>query len=104
MELTSELKTFFTEAAGELKGYAQRFFQAQVVQLLGKGGQRCAEEELKWNRGTIRKGMHELESGIRCEDAFSARGRKPAEAHLPNLLEDIKELSKNNFVLLQLNS
>ena len=34
------------------------------------GGQRRAEEELGWNRGTIRKGMHELESGIRCEDAM----------------------------------
>jgi hypothetical protein len=92
MELTSELKTFFTEAARKLKGYACRFFQAQVVQLLGKGGQRCAEEELEWNRGTIRKGMHELEGGIRCEDAFSARGRKAAEEHLPNLLQDIKEI------------
>ena len=92
MELTSELKTFFTEAASKLKGYARRFFQAQVVKLLGKGGQRRAEKELEWNRGTIRKGMHELESGIRCEDAFSARGRKPAEEHLPNLLEDIKAI------------
>ncbi len=92
MELTSELKTFFTEAASKLKGYARRFFQAQVVKLLGKGGQRRAEKELEWNRGTIRKGMHELEGGIRCEDAFSARGRKPAEEHLPNLLEDIKEI------------
>jgi hypothetical protein len=92
MELTSELKTFFTEAASKLKGYARRFFQAQVVKLLGKGGQRRAEKELAWNRGTIRKGMHELESGIRCEDAFSARGRKAAEEHLPNLLEDIKDI------------
>ena len=92
MELTSELKTFFTEAASKLAGHTSRLFQAQVVRLLGKGGQRRAEEELEWNRGTIRKGMHELESGIRCEDAFSARGRKPAEAHLPNLLEDLKEV------------
>jgi len=92
MELASELKTFFIEAASKLAGHTSRLFQAQVVRLLGKGGQRRAEEELEWNRGTIRKGMHELESGIRCEDAFSARGRKPAEAHLPNLLEDLKEV------------
>jgi len=92
MELASELKTFFIEAASKLTGHTSRLFQAQVVRLLGKGGQRRAEEELGWNRGTIRKGMHELESGIRCEDAFSARGRKPAEAHLPNLLEDLKEV------------
>lgn len=92
MELTSELKTFFTEAANELQGRARRFFQAQVVKLLGKGVQRRAAEELEWNRGTIRKGMHELASGIRCEDDFSARGRKPTEVHLPNLLQDIKAI------------
>jgi hypothetical protein len=92
MELTRELKTLFIETASKLKGHACRFFKAQVVKLLGKGGQRRAEEELGWNRGTIRKGMHELASGIRCEDAFSARGRKPAEKHLPNLLADIKDI------------
>ena len=75
MELTRELKTLFTETANKLKGHARRFFKAQVAKLLGKGGQRRAEEELGWNRGTIRKGKHELESGIRCEDTLSARGR-----------------------------
>ena len=38
----------------------------------------------------MRKGIRELESGIECVDASSARGRKRAEYHLPNLLEDIK--------------
>jgi hypothetical protein len=38
---------------------------------------------------TIRKGTHELESGLRCVDNFAARGRKRAEDHLPNLLTDI---------------
>jgi hypothetical protein len=66
---------------------------AQVVKLLGKGGQRRAERELNWNRGTMRKGRHELESGLACLDAFSARGRKRAEEHLPNLLEDIKAIA-----------
>src|SRR5205085_7206553 len=56
---------------------------------LGPGGQRRAERELGWNRETIRKGLHELESGITCLDNFTARGRKPVEAHLPNLLTDI---------------
>ena len=42
-----------------------------------------------WNRGTIRKGQHELEHGIVCIDAFSLRGRKRSEEHLPNLLSDI---------------
>ena len=33
--------------------------------------------------------MHELEGGIVCIDAFSSRGRKRSEEHLPNLLSDI---------------
>lgn len=93
MALTDELKALFRDIANKLKGHERRTFMAQVVKLLGKGGQRCAERELNWNRGTIRKGMHELESGFACEDAFSARGRKRAEEHLPNLLEDIKAIA-----------
>lgn len=92
MELTDELKLLFIETAQMLKGSDRRIFMARVVKRLGKGGQRRAERELGWNRRTIRKGMHELDSGIRCVDAFSARGRKRAEEHLPHLLEDIKAI------------
>lgn len=62
---------------------------ARTVKELGPGGQRRAERELGWNRETIRKGTHELESGLICLDNFAARGRKKVEAHLPNLLTDI---------------
>jgi len=92
MELTDELKLLFIETAQMLKGSDRRIFMARVVKRLGKGGQRRAERELGWNRRTIRKGMHELDSGFRCADAFSARGRKRAEEHLPNLLEDIEAI------------
>ena len=52
-----------------------------------------AEQELGWNRGTIRKGLHELASGVECiAGRRGATGRKPAEAHLPNLLSDIRDL------------
>jgi hypothetical protein len=65
---------------------------ARVVKLLGKGGQSQAKRELGWDRDTIRKGLHELESGIRCIDNYGARGRKRAEEHLPNLLKDIQDI------------
>ena len=67
-------------------------FMARTVQALGQGGQRRAERELGWNRVTIRKGMHEVESGIVCVDAFSRRGRKRSEEHLPNLLIDLQAI------------
>lgn len=92
MELTDSLKTLFMETAKTLKGSDRRLFMARTVKNLDPGGQRRAERDLGWNRITIRKGMHELESGFICLDAFSARGRKRAEFHLPHLLNDIREL------------
>lgn len=90
--LTDSLKKLLIETAFQLKGAAKRKFMAQTVRGLGLGGQRLAQSELGWNRDTIRKGMRELESGIICVDNMSAKGRYKAEEHLPNLLEDIKNI------------
>ncbi len=92
MHLSDSLKTLFRETAETLKGHARRGFLAQTVKELGPGGQRRAERELGWNRETIRKGLHELDSGLICVDNFAARGRKRAEEHLPNLLIDIASI------------
>lgn len=89
MELTEEVKELLVKTAKELKGSACRLFMARTVRALGKGGQRRAEQELGWNRERIRKGEHELKSGLVCADAFNQRGRKRSEEHLPNLLKDI---------------
>jgi hypothetical protein len=95
MKLTKTRKTWLIETAQALRGSEKRMFMARTVKELGKGGQRLAERELGWNRGTIRKGTHEVESGIALEDKFSARGRKRAEVHLPNLLNDIRDIVDN---------
>lgn len=92
IELTDEVKGIYVETAKQLQSSERRLFMARIVKVLGEGGQRYAERELKWDRTTIRKGMHELEGGIRCLDNFSARGRKRAEAHLPNLLGDMRTI------------
>jgi len=89
MDLTDSLKALFIETAHTLKGSARRLFMARNVKELGPGGQRRAERELGWNRETIRKATHELETGLICLDNFAARGRKPVEEYLPNLLSDI---------------
>jgi hypothetical protein len=92
MELTDILRQYALTTAASLHGSDRRLFMARTVQLLGSGGQRLAEQQLGWNRVTIRKGLHELTSGIRCLDAFGLRGRKRSEQHLPTLLDDIKAL------------
>ena len=92
MELTEAVKDLLVQTAKALKGSARRLFMARTVQALGEGGKLLAERELGWNRGTIRKGMHELERGIVCLDGFRLRGRKRSEDHLPHLLHDITAL------------
>jgi len=85
-------KELYRKVASELKGGDRRMFMGHIVNMLGRGGQQYAEQELGWNRRTIRKGQREIERGERQIDDFAARGRKLAEEHLPNLLEDIEEI------------
>jgi hypothetical protein len=92
MELTAQVQEYLQGTADSLCGADRRLFMARTVRTLGPDGQRRAERELGWNRVTIRKGMHELSSGIRCVDAFCLRGRQRAEERLPNLLTDIKAI------------
>ena len=81
------------DAAKVLKASQKRLFMAKTVRAIGRGGQRWAEEHLGWCRDTIRKGTHELDSGLTCVDAFHCRRRKPAEEHLPRLLDDIRAIA-----------
>ena len=94
MELSKDWKKIIIETGQELKGYARRIFQAKIVKVLGKGGQRKAEKELGWNRGTIRKGQAEMKGNFAYLDNFRLRGRKAAEYHLPNLLKDIEAIAE----------
>ena len=87
-----ELIPVLIDAAKALKGSQRRLFMAKTVKAMGRGGQRWALEHLGWCRDTVRKGMHELETGMTCVDAFSCRRRKPAEEHLPRLLDDIRDI------------
>jgi hypothetical protein len=92
LHLTEAVKRHFLDTAQALKGSERRQFMARTVLLLGYGGQRRAERELGWNRNTLVKGMHEVQTGIACVDAFSLRGRRRAEDHLPRLLDDLKAI------------
>ena len=92
MDLTDSIKTLLITTAKALKGSARRLFMARTVKELGPGGQLRAARELGWGRMMIRKGMHELDSGVECIDAVRLRGRKRAEDHLPTLLADIQAI------------
>ncbi len=88
-----EMIPVLIDAAKALKGGRKRIFMAKTVGAMGRGGQRRAQEHLGWCRETIRKRTHELRSGMTCVDAFHCRRRKPAEEHLPRLLDDIRSIA-----------
>jgi hypothetical protein len=92
MRPSPEMIPILIDAAKALKDSQRRLFMAKTVKAMGRGGQVWAEAHLRWNRETIRKGMHELRTGMTCLDAFHCRRRKPAEEHLPRLLEDIRAI------------
>jgi len=93
-QMNDGVRNVIQDAVENASGHLRRRLMAMTVNALGKGGQRMAEQELGWNRGTIRKGIIELQSGIRCVDNFSGRGRNASEENLPNLLEDITVIVK----------
>jgi hypothetical protein len=92
VELPDELKDFFNKTQAALKGDKRRLFMARATALFGNGGHMRAERELGWDRGIIRKGTKELQSGISCIDNFSGRGRHSVEKYLPNLLQDLRDI------------
>jgi hypothetical protein len=76
-------------------GPDRRRYMADTIGSLGLG-QRQAQLLFGWGRDTIRKAQHERRSGIACADATCRRGRKPAEFHLPRLLDDITEVVRDH--------
>ena len=93
MRPSPEMIPVLVDTAKALKGGQRRLFMAKTVAAMGRGGQLWAEAHLGWNRETIRKGTHELRTGMTCVDAFHCRRRKPAEEHLPALLDDIRSIA-----------
>jgi len=92
MTITDEMRGLVVRTAKAMGlGAKRRRYMADAIKSLGLG-QREAQMLFGWGRDTIRKALHEHRSGITCCDAFSQRGRKPAEQRLPRLLEDIRDL------------
>jgi hypothetical protein len=92
MQLTDEFKGTLNETQATLHGYARRHYLAQIVETVFEGKPSHAERELGWNRVTLRKALQELHGAFCYIDHYQQRGRKKSEAHLPNLLTDIRAI------------
>src|SRR5512137_271168 len=94
LKVTAELSAVWKQTLAQLSGAARRMFMASVVKGLGRGGARQAQIQLGWDRTTLRKGLHELNSGIVCVDAVSRRGRKPRRFCLYSVEADLRGVAK----------
>lgn len=92
MKLTNQIVSVIKNAAKKLTGPKRRLFMANATQELLNGSPRKAERELGWGRGTVEKGLKELDTGLTCIDNYKARGNKKTEEKLPNLEKDIQEI------------
>src|ERR1700736_1096539 len=91
MELSSDVCAFIRETAEVFSGPQHRRYIARTLERFALS-QRRAQRLFGWGRVTIRKARPEAPTGITCLDATSRRGRKPAEFHLPRLLDDIRAI------------
>jgi transposase len=97
MSLTPEMCFFIRQTARSFPtGAPRRRYMAQTVETFHLS-QRQAQQQFGWARATLRKALQESRTGITCLDAFQLRGRKPAEFHLPRLLDDIKDIVKDHL-------
>src|SRR2546430_10765236 len=95
MDLSPQTCTFVRETVDAFSGAERRRYMARAVEQFGLS-QRQAQRCFGWGRDTLRKAQHEARSGITCHDATSCRGRKPAEFHLPHLLDDLRALAQEH--------
>jgi transposase len=95
VELSPQVCRVIRQAADDFSGARRRQFMARTLGELGLS-QRQAQRAFGWGRDTIRKAQREARSGITCQDATSARGRKPAEFHLPRLLDDLRAIAQEH--------
>ena len=91
--LDNTIESTFKDAAKKLTGYCKREFTAKVTADYFAGSARKAEIVLGWCRHSIKLGLHERRTGIRCEDNYQDRGRRKSEEKSPKLGVDIKTLA-----------
>ena len=73
------VKAILEETAKKLSGAKRREYIAMVTIELLDGNTRKAERVFGWGRTTVKKGIRELATEIKCIDIYSARGNKKTE-------------------------
>lgn len=96
IELDEQIKDTLLDASIKLTGAKKRAFMAKATIDYFKSSPRMAETYMGWSRQAVFKGLKELETGLWCQDAHRAKGRKKTEDKNPQLKEDIRSLVDNS--------
>lgn len=75
-ELSSLVISSFKLALGKMTGHTRRTFAAELAKSYFNSSSRKTERTLGVSRDMVDLGLHELNSGIRCLENYSQRGRK----------------------------
>jgi hypothetical protein len=92
VRITPDMRETIRSAAAKLTGYRRRQFQAEMAVKYCDGSPRLAEKVFGWARDSVRTGLHEHRTGIRCVERFQERGRKRTEDVVPAIVAAIRHL------------
>ena len=91
-EPINAVKHLWNVIVNKLTGGDKRRAAAEIAMAYGEGGQTFVSQELHMSRNTLRKGIHEIESGQKIEDRYSDRGRKKTTEKFPDLKLQISKI------------
>jgi len=99
VRVTPDMRETIRSAAAKLTGYRRRQFQAEMAVKYCDSSPRRAEKVFGWARDSVRTGLHEHRTGIRCVERFQERGRKKTEDVAPaiaaaNLIRDVEAVAR----------
>ena len=92
IKIPEDSKSIFKNAANKMSGAKRREYIGEITIKFLDGNARKAESEFGWGRETVKTGMAELTTGIRCLNNYSARGNKKTEEKIPELADDIRSI------------
>ncbi len=73
------VKVILEETAKKLSGAKRREYIAMITNELLDGNARKAERVFGWGRTTVKNGIRELATEIKCIENYSARGNKKSQ-------------------------
>jgi len=91
--INQEKKDLIQDAVKRLKSYDRREYKAKIAIEYFGGSARKAEREMGWCRESVKVGIKEIKTGIRCINRYQDRGKKRIEEKNRKLKEDIKSLA-----------